>query len=633
MSQSSRNSSQTNMTPTMKRLIYTAVLLIVSCLTLEAKATFELEQPRNAVVGQPYYVTYVLRSDSQNDINTASNPSPERPQIDGFKFYSGPGVSTGMESGYDSSRGSYAFYTIQLTYTYIPQKEGTATIPSLSMSAGGKTYKSKSVQIKVLPSNRPAQGQNSPSGQGYTRRAAPEQVLGSSVGTTTPKDLMVIITFSRKSVYEMEPVVADIKLCLKQDRRFDIGDQFNSVTLPEFDGFISEDLPVPRRSEVENIDGQNYETLVIRRYLLYPQKAGKLRISSGQYEIDVIEYEIVTRSFSRSRREVPRKMSTATNTVTLDVKPLPEPRPAGFSGAVGQFSVTADINPEIVRSNESSTYSLTVKGSGNIKYLNAPQITFPSTFETYTPKTDIEANFNGSNYAGTFRADYPFVPTEVGKFNIEPFEFIFFNPSTAKYETVSTRGFDLNVLRGNGPATVGAQKEINTEMTDILHIHPLAEYNASAPEQVFGKWWYWTIYVIVFLTLITVVFIYRRHVKRSADVAGRRLARASRVATKRLRVAAGFMKQRKSAEFYDELARALKGYVGDKLGIATSGLISDVISEKLTARGVPEDIVTEVINVLNDCEMARFTPSGSDEAMAEVYARATAAVKAIENVK
>lgn len=616
----------------MKRLILTTIL-ILSFLATTAKTTFELQQPVNAVVGRPYNVVYVLRSDNQNDIESASNLSPEKPQIDGFKLLSGPGITTGFESGYDSRSGSYQYFTMQLVYRFLPEKEGNATIPAMSVTAGGKAYKTQPRTIKVLPGNAPQGGQSGQGGQGggYQRRAMPEQVLQSSVGTTTPKDLMVIITFSRNSVYEMEPVVADIKLCLKQDRMFSIGDQFNSVTLPEFDGFISEDLPVPHQSQVENIGGQNYETLVIRRYLLYPQKAGKLRISSGQYEIDVLEYELVSRSFARTHREVPRKMNTATNTVTLDVKPLPEPRPADFSGAVGKFSITAEINPEIIRSNESATYSLVVKGSGNIKYLNAPTVTFPSTFETYTPKTDIEANFNGSNYAGTFRAEYPFVPTEVGRFDIEPFKFVYFNPGTAKYETLTTRGFNLNVLRGNGPALAGSQKEIDTRMTDILHIQPLPETVTPVEAPIFGRWWYWISYGIVALALLVIVLVYRRHVKRAADVTGRRLARANRVVSKRFKAASSFMRQHKSQEFYDELARALKGYVGDKLGIAPSSLISDVISDKLISRGVQPETAQEVIDVLNDCEMARFTPSGSDDAMADVIQRATAAVKAIEN--
>ncbi len=628
----------------MKRLLLTVAILFTAlahAVGAAAATTFQLQQPRNAVVGRPYQVTFVLSTDEQRVINTVSDLTPERPSIDGMRLYSGPGTSTGFESGYDSRRGSYSLYTCAITFVYIPEREGKVTIPSVSIRAGGQVYKSREAEITVLPDgNLSAVGGSSQQGQngngqsgssGAYRQAARERVMGSSVGQTDPKDLMVIITFSRSSVYEMEPVVADIKLCLKLDRRFDIGDQFSSVTLPEFDGFLSEDLPVPRSSQVENIGGVNYETIVIRRYLLYPQKAGRLRVSSGRYEIDVLEYEIVTRGFMQTRREVPRKMSTATNTVTLDVKALPEPRPAGFSGAVGNFQVSAAVSPQIVRSNESATYTLTVKGSGNIKYLNAPAVTFPSTFETYTPKTDIEANFNGSNYAGTFTADYPFVPQEVGKFTIGSFPFIYFNPSTAKYVTVEAPAFELNVLRGNGPAVVTAQKEVSTELTDILHINPLGSSISVPAAPVFGRWWYWMIYCGVALTLIVVVIVYRAHVKRSADVAGRRLARANRIASKRFSVARKYLKAHKPDLFYDELARALKGFIGDKLSIAPSGLISDTIAEKLLERGVPQETVTEVIDVLNDCEMARFTPSGSDDAMSDVLGRAEHAVKALQD--
>lgn len=608
------------------------LILLATAIGAVAKTTFELQQPTNAVLGRYYRVTYVLRSDDPNALNSVSNPTPEHPAIQGMRLYSGPGVTQGYESTFDSRNGSRTSYTLSLVYTYIPEAEGEVTIPALSINVAGTKYTTRSAKIRVLGNGGGQQSGSASAGSPGRRPQA--QVIGSSVGTTTPQDLMVIITFSRSSVYEMEPVVADIKLCLNIDHSFSIENQFNSVTLPEFDGFLSEDLPVSGSGgQIESINGRNYETYVIRRYLLYPQKSGRLRISSGQYEINVIEYETVTRGYYPSRREVPRKMNTATNTVTLDVKPLPEPRPAGFSGAVGQFSVEAAVAPQIVRSNESATYTLTVRGSGNIKYLNAPEIPFPSTFETYTPKTDIDASFSGNNYRGSFVAEYPFVPQEVGKFNIDPFTFIYFDPAKGKYETVTATGFNLNILRGNGPAVVATQKEVDTQMTDILHIHPLPAVPATAPLPIFGSTWYVMTFIVTFIALIAVIIIYRRHVRRAADVAGRRLARAGRVVAKRFKASRSFMKQRRPEQFYDELAKALKGYIGDKLGIPPSNLISDVIAERLTAFGVDDTTVNSVINVLGECEMARFTPSGSDEAMADILARAENAVKAIEDVK
>lgn len=628
----------------MKRILFT-LFIAVATLASWGNVSFDLQQPRNAVMGQYYRVVLTLSASTQNELAAAGSPSDF--EIQGMQLMAPPGVSTGYSSSWINGVSSEA-YTLTYTYVFNPTRAGDTTIPSVSLRVGNQVLKSRAASIKILPADsRGSGGQvyggNSGRGQsaggagqqqGYSsRQPAAQTVLGSSVGKTTPGDLMVIITFSRRTVYEMEPVVADIKLCLSQDRMFGIGDQFNSVTLPEFDGFISEDLPVPRRSEVENINGKNYETLVLRRYLLYPQRSGQLRVSSGQYSIDVIEYERVTRGHMITHREVPRKMNTATNTVTLDVKPLPEPRPANFSGAVGRYSISADVTPEIVRSNESSTYQLVIKGSGNIKYLHAPTVAMPTTFETYTPKTDINANFDGSNYSGTFTADYPFVPQEVGHFPIEPFEFVYFDPAKSSYETVTARGFDLNVLRGTAPVVVGTQKEINTEMTDILHIHPTPEVIAAPAGLIFGRVWYWMAYVIVALALISVFVIYRRHIKREADVAGRRLARASRRAVKRFKVARGLMKRHESEQFYEEVSRALKGYLGDKLGIAPSALISDTISEKLSTRGVAQDVIDRVLEVLNDCEMARFTPSGTDEAMGNTLQRAEEAVRDIDNSK
>lgn len=608
------------------------IILILAAVCAQAAVTFTLDRPRNAVVGRRFALQFRLVSDNPDDINAATDLNPQRLEIKGMDFYSGPETTSGNSFSYDSRTGQSQSYFLIITYNYIARTAGTTTIPSLSLKVKGRTYKTKPYTIEVLPDNRltPHGGQSSAPGIERRRQG---RVVGSSVGTTTAKDLMVIITFSRNTVYEMEPVVASIKLCLKYDRRFGIDGKFNSVKLPVFDGFLAEDLPVSSNTQLERIGGENYETLELRRYLLYPQKSGHLSVSSGEYELNIVEYEYhtLTGGFARPV-EVPRVMKTSTNTASLNVKPLPEPRPAGFSGAVGKFTVSAAIEPEIIRSNESANYILTVKGTGNIKYLTAPEITLPASFEKYTAKTDIDASFSGNNYSGTFRATYPFVPQSVGKVTVDPQPFIYFDPSTGKYVTADTRSFDLNVLRGNA-AAVGAQKAIDTQMTDILHIRPLPADVHAASGPVARRAVYWLAYLVVFLALVTVIIVYRSHVRRSADVAGRRLARAGRVAGKRFKVARTFLKAHKPQEFHDELARALKGYVGDKLGIQSSQLITDTIVEKLRGAGVSEDVANEVIAVLNECEMARFTPSGSEQAMTDIYDRAEAAVKSIENVK
>ena len=626
----------------MNNILHRLSILIVALtasLSMSAAISFTLVPPRAVIEGRKFQLTFVLSTGDQQ-LSYVPEINPSRPQIQGCEFYSGPGISTGHSSyGYytPNSSSSQETYSINYQYTYIARHAGKTTIPSVSVTVGGRTYKTKATSIEVVKDNAP----QSPAYGGAQGQVRPQQGGGGSssqsisVGKVKPSDLMVNISFSRQRLYEQEPVIATIKLYVKYDKDFTIdGNTFKVNKLPVFDGFLSEELPVKQGGTVENYKGQVYYVFEIKRVLLYPQKSGDLTVHSGEYEITVIEYEMVTYGWARTRREVPRHMNTATNSASIHIDPLPEPRPANFSGAVGNFSAQSSLAPELLRTNEAATYTLTIKGSGNIKFLTAPKIEFPSTFDAYTSKTDINANFNGSTHSGTYTIEYPIVPQEVGKYVIEPYQFVYFNPSTKKYETIETKGFKADVVRGSGSSTEGAQKVVDATMRDIRHIHLLSQNMTTLQSSVIGTWWYKMIYLLAIVALITAIITYRRYIKQSADVAGRRLARANRLANKRLKSATKFMSPQHSEQFYNELANALRGYIGDKLSMPPSQLISDTISDKLTAYGASSDAAQSVIDVLNDCEMARFTPTASDSsAMKDIYDRAASAIKSIEDIK
>ncbi|MDE6317828.1 MAG: BatD family protein, partial [Muribaculaceae bacterium] len=325
--------------------------------------------------------------------------------------------------------------------------------------------------------------------------------------------------------------------------------------------------------------------------------------------------------------------TTPMTTATLRVKSLPEPRPADFCGAVGNYSLEASLHPELLRTNESATYSLSFRGSGNVKYLTVPTVDFPLTFDKYTPKTDVNARVSGQTYAGTYKVEYPIVPQEMGKFTIPAQTFSYFNLQSGKYETLTAHEFEVKVERGAAVSVSTEQKAVDAELNDIVHIHPLSDNLAPSPETIFGRWWYWSLWILALAALIGALLCYRRYIGLTADVAGRKEARAGRVAERRFKVAASFMKKHESEHFYAELANALKGYIGDKLGLQPSQLISSTISEQLASIGVSEEAVKSVLDVLDQCEMARFTPSDSDKAMQDLYNQASIAIKDIEEAK
>lgn len=601
-----------------KRNILLLLLAVVALAASAQQPSFSLIPPRNVVQGRNFSLTFRL---SDGDANP-----PAAPQLKGCTLLYGPAMSTMQSTQIINGRMSTSS-SVDFSFTYRADTPGSVDVPEVSVSCEGKTLRSRSASFQILPSDQPSAAQGNATAPGGQQAVTPS---AQSNGRISPDDLLVRVSFSKGSVYEQEPVVATIKVYTK----YDIS-SFLPTTQPAFEGFLCEELPVTLETSIEHYNGQNYHTAVLKRLLLYPQKAGKLSVNSGKYDVTIVQYESVNMGFFRTQRPVEREVTTSSNAATLTVKELPKPAPAGFNGAVGRFSVSTTLEPELMRTNEASVYSYIVKGRGNIKYLSEPTVQFPAGIDTYTPKTEINANVTGgSNMSGTFTSLYTIVPQEVGNFTIEGVPFVYFDPETERYETVEVPDTPIKVLRGNSSAAAPQQATIDNVINDILHIKPIdSERQRHEIDYTFGKTYYWLAYALTAIILVLLVVVYRRHIRRQADVSGRKLAKAGRVATKRLREARAAMNAHDNDRFYASLAKALWGYISDKLSISASQLTRDNVAEKLRAYGLPEEATERVIDVLDQCEMARFTPDHSDAEIAGLYDQATAAIKNIEDVK
>lgn len=599
------------------RILLSVALLLLGVSSAMAEASFKVVPPGNVVEGRKFSLTFRLTDGEAN--------APKAPVLDGCTLLYGPSVSTMSSTEIVNGRMSSST-SIDYSFIYSADKAGTVTVPAVSVSAGGRSLSSRSVTFKVLPPDRNAPA-GAAAGQGGNAREQAQQADASQ--RISADDLLIRISFNKTHVYEQEAVIATIKVYTTTDIT-----SIMPKKQPVFEGFLSEELPVTLEPETEHYNGRNYTTAVLKRCLLYPQKSGRLVVNSGQYDVVVRTYETVNMGYFVTRRPVQQTVTTNSNQATLNVEALPEPRPAGFNGAVGTFTVSTELSPEVLRTNEAATYSYVVKGTGNIKYLTAPTVEFPAGFDRYTPKTDIDARVSGSDMTGTYRVDYTVVPQEPGKFTIPGSTFVYFDPSSRKYETIDTRAYEVNVARGSSTSVAAVeQRAIDNTITDIRHIHTSPAVPAVDRGRMFHSVWYWLAYVLVVLALVAVVLTYRRTLRLRADVSGRRLARANRVALKRLRAARGFMQAGKQDEFYQELARALWGYVSDKLGIAPSQLVRDNIAARLEAYGASADETRAVIDVLDECEQARFTPDHSADEVSALYNRATAAINGLEGVK
>lgn len=596
------------------RIFIFFVLSLIAC-TAFAKVTFQLIPRQNVVSGENFQITFRL---SVEDESAGNVSTPNAPEVTNCKLLSGPNRTTSQTTqiinGNMSSKAN-----IDFTCIYRAGDPGKASIPPVSISVGGKTYTTSTGSFEILPPDAKSQANN--------------QGASSTGQRTSLSEYFVRVIFSKSSVYEQEGVIATTKLYRPASNQTSI--RLSAVPrTPVYEGFLSEELEANPEAQLENFNGKNYYTYELSRVLLFPQKAGDLKVTSGTYTLDIREQVgvIRLRMFATPQYE-DYSYTTPLASATIRVKSLPEPRPADFCGAVGNFTLTSALTPEHLRTNESATYSLTFKGTGNVKYLTEPTVDFPTTFDKYSPKTDIHANITGQTYSGTYTVDFPLVPQEVGKYEIPGQSFSFFDLSSQKYVQLNVAPIPVNVERGSAVAVVADQKQIDTSMNDILHIRPLSDFIEPMPSPVFSTWWFWTLWALGVIALIISVVVYKHQIKLNADVAGRRNARANKVAIKRFKTAASFMKKHQSEPFYEELAYAFKGYLGDKLRIPPSGLISNVISERLAQYGASPETIEEALNVLDVCEMARFTPSQSDAAMQDVYEKASSVIKTIEEIK
>lgn len=614
----------------MKKLfsILTAVLLI--CGTLAAQTSFQVIPPRNVIAGNRFAVTYRLSNGEGTSLNA--------PAISGCKLLNPqPGVSTSQSYRIINGQASSSS-TVEYTFIYRAEKDGTFTIPAASIVVDGKKLTSQATKFTILPADQASGAQQGGGGYGYGYGGGSQQQqsvhvddLASQDDTSRPiskDDIFVRIILNKSHAYEQEAIECTIKLYTKFQRI----NSFMMTTPPTFDGFLIEEVDTQAAlNAVENYNGQNYVTAVLKKCIIFPQKSGKLTISSGKYDLSVVQIERVSNGWFVSGRPVEREVHLQPYSSSVNITPLPEPRPAGFDNAVGQFTFESRLAPDKLKTGEAASLEYIVTGTGNIKYIHEPKPEIPDDFEQFTPKTDYRTRVSGSTVTGTMMVDYTIVPQSVGTFKIPEQKFVYFDPSKKAYVTLTAPGYNMEIAKGSGTTISAEQREIEARNTDILHIKTGDKHLSLAHEPVIFSWWYWTVAALLVVLLVVAIIVYGRQVRLNADVAGRRNARASKVARKRLREAEGFMKSRQPEKFYEAMLKAMWGYLGDKLSMPVSQLTRQNIFETLMERGVAEDAANRVLGVLDQCEMARYTPDSSSEASVEaVYNEATSSINELE---
>lgn len=595
------------------KYVWMLMLVLTSIVRVSAaEITFEATAKSTVSVGERFQVSFALNNNGTGF---------KAPAFTGFEILSGPNQSTSMQFVNGNMSQS-------LTYSFVlsATKEGTFTIPPAKIKLNGVEIESNELKITVVKGAANAQQNNKQQGSQQNQQGS-----SSSDGQT-----FVRISFSKTKAYRGEAIVVTHKIYTKQSI---VG--FEDVKFPSYDGFWSEDIQQPQQITLnrENYNGEVYNAGVLKQSILYPQKAGKIQIEP--FNVDVVIREqtrggnSVFDQFFGSYQDV--KKSLKTTPTSLDILPYPlADQPSDFSGLTGEFSMKAEITKSQVEANEAVNLKITISGTGNMKQVNAPDLEFPPDIEAYDPKTVDNIKVGATAVSGSRTFDYLLIPRHAGEFKIGPFSFSYFDAVKGKYITLSQPEFTLTVGKGNGEedkatgVTIASKEDLKVLGSDIRYIKTNEATVTEKGKYFFRSPLFFALSGTPLLLYLGFFLWHRNMVKQSGNVALLKSRRANKIAGKRLVLAKKFLHEKKKNEYYEEIFKALWGYISDKLSISVAELTKAKIKETMLAKNVNEATINEFITLLDKAEFARFAPPGGEREMDTTYSEVIDVISKIE---
>ena len=577
--------------------------------------------PSHVSVGEQFRLTYTVNTQNVSDFRAGNIP-------DEFEVLIGPNRS--MQSSYQMING-HTSSSSSITYTYIvvATKNGSFTIPAAHVVVGGKSIASNTLKITVSGTHQ----NQSNGGSGRRQRDDEGAELRDAGSRISGSDLFIKVSANKRRVYEQEPILLTYKV-------------YTLVSLtqlegkmPDLKGFHTQEVELPQQKsfKVETVNGRPYRTVTWSQYVMFPQITGKLQIPSLTFNGIVVQQnrniDPFEAFFNGGSGYIEVKKQIQAPGIEIQVDPLPQ-RPSNFSGAVGRFNISAQVDKTDVKANDPVSLRVIVSGTGNLKLIKQPEVLFPKDFDKYDAKITDKTKLTANGLEGSMIYDILAVPRHQGKYEIPPIEFTYFNTATKKYETVKSEGFTLNVAKGSGSSSVNdftGQEDLQLLNKDIRHIKTGDTRQHSLDDFFFGSTGYVVSIILLALVFVSLFVIFRQRAIENANITKRRAGKANKVATKRLKKASRLMEENKPGEFYDEVLRALWGYVGDKLNIPVEQLSHDNISMRLSERNVDENTITQFIGALDECEFERYAPGDPKGNMNKVYEKAMTAIEKIED--
>lgn len=596
------------------------ILILLSMMVLGMMAqTLTGRAPSQVAVGEQFRLTYTINTQDVKGFRAGNIPNE-------LEVLMGPSTSTQssfqMVNGHTSS-------TSSVTYTYIvvATKNGTFTIPPARATVDGKTITSNELRIKV--SGQAQQGHQ----QGRQQNGRVGEDIRPSGTVISGSDLFIKVSASKQRVREQEPILLTYKVYTL------VGLTQLSGKMPDLKSFYTREVPLPQEKsfKVETYNGRQYRTVTWQQYVMFPQATGKLEIPSITYDGIVVQQnrnvDPFEAFFNGGSGYVEVKKQIKAPAINIQVDPLPQ-RPVQFSGGVGSYSISAELDKKEIKANDPINLRVVVSGCGNMKLLKQPVVKMPKDFDSYDAKVTDKTKLTTNGLEGSIVYDFLAVPRHQGTYEIPAIEYTYFDTKTNSYKTLHTEPFTLKVAKGDGQTTVSSfagQEDVKQLANDIRYIHTGDAAQHGINDFFFASTGYWVALVVLLATFISLFVVFRRRAIENANLVKQRAGKANKVAVKRLKKAAKLMKAGKDAEFYDEVLRALWGYVGDKLSMPVDQLSRENISQKLSVYQVSEETISQFIGALDECEFARYAPGDATGNMNKVYDAAVTAITQIAN--
>lgn len=553
-------------------------------------ATFEAYADARQVVLNGYFnITFTLKNGDGENFKA--------PSFKDFVVAGGPNrsMSTTLINGAMSREISYS-------YTLRPRNQGKFTIESATIVVGGKEMRTNPLTIEVVEG-----------------KASEE----------SNRRLFVRAELSIQEAWVGQQIILDYKLYTTIDV-----ESYNILEESEYQGFYAEDV---RRFDArvmrEVIDGVQYTTKILKRTVLFPQKTGILEIDPMAIQMGIaVERSGRSNSFFFNRQI--QRLDVFTDKQEITVKALPQPAPVGFTGAVGKFDFRIGTNIKDASTDDAISLKVEITGDGDIKRVGAPQMDFPETFEVYDPKIIEESITESAGILVSRKVfEYFLLPGVAGNYSLQP-QFSYFDVESGTYTSIDMKPVNFDIRAGStkpvviqnaqGGSDQTTRKDINFLHLDT-HLSPVGQYFPGSAS-------FWLLFALPFAGVATAFVVSRKQQQLMQEDPGLRKSRKARkIALKRLEKARILLDKQDSRQFYDELSKALLGYIGDKLSIPLSELSKDNIREKITSLSLDQALVEQVVEVIKTCEFALFAGKDKVGDMQSIYEFTLQIITAIED--